>query len=92
LNWGFHDHPESREVSQLTGMLTVDGAIKAWGREFSALSRRLGEITLPPRAITRRPDFDWDEALTSTEAGQAFRERYYRGFSQRRRPRIEASD
>jgi hypothetical protein len=92
LNWGFHDHPESRDVSQLTGMLTVDGAIKAWGREFSALSRRLGEITLPPRAITRRPDFDWDEALTSTEAGQAFRERYYRGFSQRRRPRIEASD
>jgi hypothetical protein len=80
LNWGFHDHPQSHDVSQLTGLLTVDGAPKAWGLEFAALSQRLGSRKLPPKLLGARPVFDWDELLTSAPAGHAFRERYYRAY------------
>jgi hypothetical protein len=84
LNWGFHDHPESRDVSQLTGLLTVAGDIKEWGRTFSALSRRLSGTRLPAETIGNRPGLDWDEVLTSTTAGRDYRDRYYQAYSAER--------
>jgi hypothetical protein len=80
LNWGFHDHPESHDVSQLTGLLRVDGTSKAWGREFRALSQKLRGHSQTPATIGARPDLDWDETLTSSMAGHAFRERYYQAW------------
>jgi hypothetical protein len=85
LNWGFHDHPESRDVSELTGLLRVDGATKAWGREFAALSRQWSGKTVLRGAAVARPEFNWVELLTDTGAGQAFRERYYQSFRLSRR-------
>ena len=34
LNWGMYDHPQAKDVSKLTGLFTVDGKEKAWGRAF----------------------------------------------------------
>ncbi len=87
LNWGFHDHPESGDVSQLTGLLTADGTTKAWGREFSALSRRLSGARLSAGAIGHRPDLNWEEVLTDAAAGHAYRERYYQAYLVDRRLR-----
>jgi hypothetical protein len=82
LNWGFHDHPEARDVSELTGLLRVDGTVKAWGNELSALSRGWARNTMSRDVAVARPEPNWDELLTNTEAGHAFRERYYRVFRQ----------
>jgi len=35
LNWGFYDHPEARDCSELTGLLRVNGATKAWAPRFN---------------------------------------------------------
>ena len=55
LNWGFYDHPEARDVSQLTGLLTADGKPKAWAREFQGLARMLAgrDVTDTARAHAR---------------------------------------
>jgi hypothetical protein len=80
LNWGFHDHPEARDVSELTGLLTVDGRIKAWGREFKALAAGFAGRAIPPRTLPARPALDWDACLTSMAAGAEFRARYHQAF------------
>ena len=48
LNWGLYDHPEAGDITQLSGLLTVDGRTKAWGAAFTALSSELR--AQPPRA------------------------------------------
>ena len=80
LNWGLYDHPEARDVTELTGLLTARGDLKEWGREFSRQSARL--LAQPPtRQIpASRPALDWDRCITDLEAGRAFREEYYRLF------------
>jgi hypothetical protein len=84
LNWGLYDHPEARDVTQLIGLLKVDGQTKVWGREF----QRLSGITLQPRplanAMGERPALDWDACVTSLQAGQAFREKYLQAFQVQR--------
>lgn len=85
LNWGFYDHPEARDVTQLTGLLTVDGKPKAWGREFQRLAGQLAGQTLPPAPLGPRPPLDWDRCVTSTHAGREFREAYEQAFRARRR-------
>jgi hypothetical protein len=85
LNWGFYDHPEARDVSQLTGLLTVDGKPKAWAREFQGLSRRLAGKRIAPAQLGPRPTLDWDRAITSPKAGQQFREEYFKAFKARNR-------
>jgi hypothetical protein len=80
LNWGFHDHPGARDVSQLTGLLTATGDVKAWGRRFRTLAERYAPGVPPPPALVGRPDLDWDLCVTSSQAGHRFREEYYRAF------------
>lgn len=77
LNWGFHDHPEAGDVSELTGLLTADGRVKAWGHAFKALAQRFGGRELPAVDLESRPPLDWDLCLTSVQAGNEFRERYF---------------
>ncbi|MFM7205125.1 MAG: cellulase family glycosylhydrolase [Planctomycetaceae bacterium] len=89
LNWGFYDHPQAHDVSQLTGLLAVDGRTKAWGTEFQKLARRFQAAALPSPAPADRPALDWDRCLVSTGVGDEFRERYYQAF---RAARAEAAE
>ena len=34
LNWGFFDEPQANDCSELTGLATSDGKIKAWEKPF----------------------------------------------------------
>ena len=77
LNWGFYDHPQARDVTEFTGLLTSDGNLKAWGREFSRLASRLGQEPFQRATLASRPELDWDLCLTSTQAGNQFRETYF---------------
>jgi hypothetical protein len=84
LNWGLYDQPEANDISQLTGLLTAQGKVKAWGDEFRRLSRAYGAKRITPRTVTR-PALDWDACLTDTAAGDRFREAYYRSFAAAKR-------
>jgi endo-1,4-beta-mannosidase len=80
LNWGFYDHPEAGDVSQLTGLLAVDGREKAWGRMFRELSRSLNAqdvAGLPARPLP----LDWDACLTDAAAGNEHRQNLLRSVS-----------
>ncbi len=80
LNWGFYDQPEATDCSQLSGLLTADGNLKAWGREFSRLADRFRNQTIPARAPDGHPMLDWDRCLTSVQAGHQFREQHYQAI------------
>jgi hypothetical protein len=80
LNWGFYDTPDARDVSQLTGLLTVEGERKAWAREFQALSRTFAGKSIAPAQLGPRLSLDWDLLITSPRAGRQFREEYYEAF------------
>ena len=80
LNWGFYDHPEAKDVSQLTGLLTVEGGSKAWGVEFQKLASQFQGRIIPPQKSSSRPPLDWDRCVTSMKAGHEFREQYYQAF------------
>lgn len=86
LNWGFHDHPQANDVSQLTGLLTVEGRPKAWGAEFQRLAATFREQKIAPRKLGARPVLDWDRCITSLKAGQEFREGYFRAWQAAQRP------
>ncbi len=76
LNWGFYDHPEARDVTELIGLAKPDGTLKAWGRAFRELASRY-ERGVPARALPADlPDLDWDACVTDGEARQRFREAY----------------
>ncbi len=85
LNWGFYDHPEARDVTQLTGLLTADGTVKEWGREFQKLAKRYKgkAMPAPPANAKEQPKLDWDSCLTSMAAVREFQKRYYESFKQR---------
>jgi hypothetical protein len=80
LNWGLYDHPEAGDVSQLTGLFTADGKVKAWGKEFGILSRAYAGKRIAPRHAAR-PALDWDACLTDTRASDRFRADYYRAYA-----------
>ena len=79
LNWGMYDHPEAKDVSRLTGLFTVDGKEKAWGRTFRDLAGRF-RVKPPVHALPGRPDLPWDECIASGEAMEKFRQAYLRAF------------
>jgi hypothetical protein len=83
INWGLHDHPQAGDVSRFTGLFTVDGKEKAWGRDFRALAAhyRSSPPTFAPPAA--RPDLPWDECTTSGEAMERFRRSYLEAFTPR---------
>jgi hypothetical protein len=80
LNWGFYDHPQAGDCSELTGLVTVDGRPKAWGRTFQQLTARFGGRPMPPAKAGDRPALDWDALVTSTQAANDFRQDYLRAF------------
>jgi len=80
LNWGLYDHPEARDVTELTGLLTSDGRLKAWGRQFQAVAETYRRHRRPPDGLPDRPTIDWDRCITDVRAGHAFREAYQKAF------------
>jgi len=84
LNWGLYDHPEARDVSQLTGLFKVDGQPKAWANVFRRLSETLSQEKCPCSGKTledqSRPQLDWDQALVDMAYLKEYRERYLQQF------------
>ena len=80
LNWGLYDNPQATDCSELTGLLTVDGKTKGWGKTFQELSSKYRGGTIPPAKIGTRPDLDWDACVTSAAAAKAFRDKYFEAF------------
>jgi hypothetical protein len=82
LNWGLYDQPEATDPSEFSGLLTADGKLKAWGREFQKLARQFSGKRIPSRKMMSTPALDWDACLTSAAAGNSFREKYYQALEQ----------
>ena len=84
LNWGLYDHPEARDVSQLTGLFKVDRQPKAWAHVFRRLSETLSQEKCPCSSKSRedqsRPNLDWEQALVDTAYLTEYRESYLRQF------------
>jgi hypothetical protein len=80
LNWGLYDQPEATDCSQLTGLLTAGGKLKAWGRDFKKLASNLKAKTITAPALASRPTLDWERCITSSQGGNKFREEYFRAF------------
>ena len=80
LNWGLYDQPEATDPSEFSGLLTADGKLKAWGREFQKLARQYSSKRIPSRKTLSTPALDWDACLTSAKAGNRFREKYYQAL------------
>lgn len=85
LNCGFHDHPQAGDVSQFTGLLTAEGKVKAWGREFKKLSERYRDRKLTAPKLGPRPVLDWDLCITSAAEGAKFRARYLEAWQAERK-------
>ncbi len=77
LNWGLYDQPEATDPSEFSGLLTADGKLKAWGREFQKLARQFSGKRIPSGKVVSAPALDWDACLTSAAAGNSFRDKYY---------------
>ena len=76
LNWGLYDHPEARDVTELTGLLTSGGQPKAWAREFQKLAARFAQQPVQQREPAPGPRLDWDRAITDPQAGREFLRQY----------------
>jgi|GEM_PF-376286 len=74
LNWGLYDVAEARDGSQFSGLLTTNGTLKAWAREFQRLA---GTLKIPKVQRRDLPMLDWDRCLVDTKAGDEFRAAYF---------------
>ena len=80
LNWGFYDHPQAADCSELSGLLAVDGRPKAWGNTLRELSARFSGKAMRPAKAADRPALDWEACVTSTQAAKEFRQKYLEAF------------
>lgn len=76
INWGLYDAPEATDVSRLTGLLTVEGKEKVWGKTFAPLVRS----TPLPAEIPVRPDLPWDTVPGDKAAAKRFQADYLEAF------------
>ncbi|MGA2621308.1 MAG: cellulase family glycosylhydrolase [Thermoguttaceae bacterium] len=80
LNWGMYDAPQANDVSKLTGLFTVDGKEKAWGRTFRDVAQRF-RANPPAYAIPSRPDLPWVACTASGDEMEKFRQAYLATFA-----------
>ncbi|MCS7237290.1 MAG: beta-galactosidase [Thermoguttaceae bacterium] len=71
LNWGAFDHPEAKDVTQLTGLFRADGRPKAWAERFRQLGQQLAE-GLPSAMDVPQIAFDWTNARVDPGVGRRF--------------------
>ena len=80
INWGLYDTPEAKDVSRLTGLLTIKGEDKEWGKAFGPFVSGLPTAnTLPAR-----PDLPWESATMDREAMARFQAEYLAAFMARK--------
>ncbi len=80
LNWGMYDTPQAMDVSKLTGLFTVDGKEKAWGRTFRDVVQRF-RANPPAYVIPHRPDLPWAACTASGDEMEKFRQAYLATFT-----------
>jgi hypothetical protein len=81
VNWGVFDHPEARDVSQLTGLFRADGRPKVWAERFRILAARFEtDDILPPKVPQLR--LDWERARLDPQVGRDFLQEYLKQFDQ----------
>jgi hypothetical protein len=85
LNWGLYDHPGARDVTEWSGLFTVDGREKAWAREFRDLAEKLARKPLRRPIEVVRPVLDWNRLLTDGAARAEYDERYFEMYRASRR-------
>jgi hypothetical protein len=80
LNWGMFDHPGAGDCTELIGLFTADGELKAWGTEFGRLARFYQGKKLPLPALGPRPELNWNDCVLKAQAGHDFRREYFQAF------------
>ena len=80
LNWGMYDHPQAKDVSKFTGLFTVDGKEKAWGRAFRDMTQRF-RANPPEYSLPDRPDLPWAACTASGDEMEKFRQAYLATFT-----------
>lgn len=80
INWGLYDTPEAKAVSRLTGLLTIEGKDKEWGKVFGPLVQSLP----PAHTLPARPDLPWESATMDREAMTRFQAEYLAAFLARK--------
>jgi hypothetical protein len=80
LNWGFHDHPGAGDVTELTGLLTTDDKVKAWGLAFQQLATRFQQAPAIAVRHLNRPVLDWVRCMIDRRARDDFQEKYFQSF------------
>ena len=76
LNWGLYDTPTATDVSRLTGLLTVDGKDKVWGKAYAPLIKSMPA----PSRIPVRPDLPWETAPSDKAVAGHFQKEYLKAF------------
>ena len=80
LNWGFHDHAGAGDVTELTGLVTADEKVKAWGQAFHELTAQFqAHPRVTPQSV-HRPALDWDRCIIDRQAAEDFREKYLQAY------------
>ena len=80
LNWGFFDHPESHDITELLGLYTVDRKPKAWGIAFKKIAEQLSGQFIYPKKLGTRPKMDWDWMISDPQACKKFQKAYFEAF------------
>lgn len=80
LNWGLYDDPQATDVSRFTGLFTVDGRDKTWGRAFSEQAKVFAAKPPTFQLPTSRPSCPWDQCITDPAAMERFRKSYFDAF------------
>jgi hypothetical protein len=80
INWGLHDTPNAGDVSRLTGLITVGGVDKAWGKAFGPLVKGLPLAN----ALPARPDLPWERCTMDGAAMTRFQAEYLAAFLARK--------
>lgn len=77
LNWGLYDHPEARDITQLSGLWTRTGTVKAWGRAFAEWAARTAHQPGPEPRERQGPLLSWDDCLTANAPARQFLRDWY---------------
>lgn len=76
LNWAYADTPSARDMTKFSGLVTEDGAPKAWGMAFQQLAKDPSVWAEGGNKPQAEVEFDVDRAITDPREGDAMLRRY----------------
>ncbi len=89
LNWGMYDAPEAHDISQLTGLLYPNGKSKPWAHTFSRIAKEHANRECTKPLVETIMDYDWEACVTDVEAGNRYRQKYFKAFCDKHEDLIE---